>query len=88
MTTYEELFTPNPDNPERETINILGVYTLFHDEFGNWSLLKTDEPDDEPEVLIEGEDIFDLFRTIHQEHLKNHHKYFRGEFKYQDKKPS
>ena len=48
-------------------------------------LLSSDNPLEQPITLIESEDIFDLFRTLSEEHFNNHKKFYNKEFKYQDK---
>ena len=40
---------------------------------------------DHADVLIESEDIFDLFRMLSEEHFNNHKKFYNKEYKYQDK---
>ena len=41
--------------------------------------------DDHADMLIEAEDIFDLFRMLSEEQFTNHKKFYNKEFKYQDK---
>ena len=75
------------------TLNLLAVYQLFHDENGHWTLFKNNlgvdcdkhKDDDHAEMLIEAEDIFDMFRTLSEEQFKNHKKFYNKEYKYQDK---
>ena len=75
------------------TLNLLGVYQLFHDENGHWTLFKNNVGVDcdkhkdanDAEMLIEAEDIFDMFRTLSEEQFTNHKKFYNKEFKYQDK---
>ncbi len=75
------------------TLNLLAVYQLFHDENGHWTLFKNNmgvdcdkhKDDDHAEMLIEAEDIFDMFRTLSEEQFTNHKKFYNKEFKYQDK---
>ena len=75
------------------TLNLLAVYQLFHDENGHWTLFKQNlgidcdkhKDDDHAEILIQGEDIFDLFRMLSEEQFTNHKKFYNKEFKYQDK---
>ena len=77
----------------KSTLSLLGVYQLFHDENGHWSLFKCNmgidcdkhKKDDDAEMLIEAEDIFDLFRTLSEEQFNNHKKHYNKEYKYQDK---
>ena len=77
----------------KPTLNLLAVYQLFHDENGHWSLFKNNmgvdcdkhKDDDHAEMLIEAEDIFDMFRTLSEEQFKNHKKFYNKEYKYQDK---
>ena len=76
-----------------DTLNLLGVYQLFHDENGHWTLFKQNlgidcdkhKDQDHAEKLIEYEDIFDLFRMLSEEQFKNHKKFYNKEYKYQDK---
>ena len=76
----------------KPTLGLLGVYQLFHDENGHWTLFKqnlgidTDKhkDDDHADVLIEAEDIFDLFRMLSEEQFTNHKKFYNKEFKYQE----
>ena len=35
-------------------------------------------------MLIEHEDIYDLFRVLSEEQFKNHRKHYNKEYKYQD----
>ena len=80
MTTLKELTEPNPSNPERETVSIIADYTLFHDEKGYWHLLKSNmgvsKDKDNVEVIGDSEELFDLFRILHQEHTENHKRFF------------
>ena len=77
----------------KDTLGLLGVYQLFHDENGHWCLFKQnlgidcDKHKDEnhADQLIESEDIFDLFRMLSEEQFKNHKKFYNKEYKYQDK---
>ena len=74
------------------TLNLLGVYQLFHDENGHWTLFKQNlgidcdkhKDQDHADTLIEHEDIYDLFRVLSEEQFKNHKKFYNREFKYQD----
>ena len=74
------------------TLNLLAVYQLFHDENGHWTLFKNNlgvdcdkhKDDDHAEMLIEAEDIFDMFRTLSEEQFNNHKKHYNKEYKYQD----
>ena len=76
----------------KSTLSLLGVYQLFHDENGHWSLFKCNmgidcdkhKKDDDAEMLIESEDVFDLFRVLCEEQFKNHKKHYNKEYKYQD----
>ena len=78
---------------EKTTLGLLGVYQLFHDENGHWCLFKQNmgidcdkhKDQDHADVLIESEDIFDLFRMLSEEHFNNHKKFYNKEYKYQDK---
>ena len=80
----------------KSTLSLLAVYQLFHDENGHWSLFKCNmgvdcdkhKKDDDAEMLIEAEDIFDLFRTLSEEQFNNHKKHYNKEYKYQDDEPS
>ena len=75
------------------TLNLLAVYQLFHDENGHWTLFKNNmgvdcdkhKDDDHADMLIESEDIFDLFRMLSEEQFKNHKRFYNKEYKYQDK---
>ena len=75
------------------TLNLLAVYQLFHDENGHWTLFKQNlgidcdkhKEQDNSEVLIQSEDIFDLFRMLSEEQFTNHKKFYNKEYKYQDK---
>ena len=77
----------------KDTLGLIGVYQLLHDENGNWCLIKNNlgidcdkhKDEDHVEVLIRDNDIFDLFRVLSEEHFKNHKKFYNKEFKYQDK---
>ena len=77
----------------KSTLGLLAVYQLFHDENGHWCLFKQNlgidcdkhKDQDHAEKLIEAEDIFDMFRTLSEEHFKNHKKFYNKEYKYQDK---
>jgi len=77
----------------KDTLGLLAVYQLFHDENGHWCLFKQnlgidcDKHKDEnhADQLIESEDIFDLFRMLSEEQFKNHKKFYNKEYKYQDK---
>ena len=77
----------------KSTLSLLGVYQLFHDENGHWSLFKCNmgidcdkhKKDDDAEMLIESEDVFDLFRVLCEEQFNNHKKHYNKEYKYQDK---
>ena len=76
----------------KSTLSLLGVYQLFHDENGHWSLFKCNmgidcdnhKKDDDAEMLIESEDVFDLFRVLCEEQFNNHKKHYNKEYKYQD----
>ena len=81
MTTTKELFEPDPSNLERETVSIIATYTLYHDEKGYWHLLQNDvavakDGSDLSRVVCDSEELFDLFRALHQEHTENHKKFF------------
>ena len=75
------------------TLNLLAVYQLFHDENGHWCLFKNNlgidcdkhKDRDHADMLIEHEDIYDLFRVLSEEQFKNHKKFYNKEYKYQDK---
>ena len=77
----------------KPTLGLLGVYQLFHDENGHWTLFKQNlcidcdkhKDQDHADVLIQSEDIFDLFRMLSEEQFTNHKKFYNKEFKYQDK---
>ena len=77
----------------KPTLGLLGVYQLFHDENGHWTLFKQNlgidcdkhKDQDHAEVLIESEDVFDLFRMLSEEQFTNHKKFYNKEYKYQDK---
>ena len=72
----------------KPTLGLLGVYQLFHDENGHWTLFKQNfgidcdkhKDDDHAEMLIEAEDIFDMFRTLSEEQFTNHKKFFNKLF--------
>ena len=76
----------------KPTLGLLGVYQLFHDENGHWTLFKNNvgigcdkhKDDDHADMLIEAEDIFDMFRTLSEEQFNNHKKHYNKEYKYQD----
>ena len=77
----------------KPTLSLLGVYQLFHDENGHWTLFKQNlgidcdkhKDQDHAEVLIESEDVFDLFRMLSEEQFTNHKRFYNKEYKYQDK---
>ena len=77
----------------KSTLNSLAVYQLFHDENGHWTLFKNNmgvdcdkhKDADPAEMLIEAEDIFDMFRTLSEEHFNIHKKFYNKEYKFQDK---
>ena len=77
----------------KPTLGLLGVYQLFHDENGHWTLFKQNlgidcdkhKNQDDSDILIQSEDIFDLFRMLSEEQFTNHKKFYNKEFKYQDK---
>ena len=56
----------------KSTLGLLAVYQLFHDENGHWTLFKQNlgidcdkhKDDDHAEMLIEAEDIFDMFLSL------------------------
>ena len=76
----------------KSTLSLLAVYQLFHDENGHWSLFKNNlgidcdkhKDKDHTDMLIEHEDIYDLFRVLSEEQFKNHRKHYNKEYKYQD----
>ena len=76
----------------KPTLGLLGVYQLFHDENGHWTLFKQNlgidcdkhKDQDHAEILIQGEDIFDMFRMLSEEQFTNHKKFYNKEFKYQE----
>tara|TARA_R100001129_G_scaffold166748_1_gene133928 strand:+ start:46 stop:360 length:315 start_codon:yes stop_codon:yes gene_type:complete len=76
----------------KSTLSLLAVYQLFHDENGHWSLFKNNlgidcdkhKDQDHTDMLIEHEDIYDLFRVLSEEQFKNHRKHYNKEYKYQD----
>ena len=78
---------------KKPTLGLLGVYQLFHDENGHWTLFKQNlgidcdkhKNQDDSDILIQSEDIFDLFRMLSEEQFTNHKKFYNKEFKYQDK---
>tara|TARA_R100000234_G_scaffold66311_1_gene40532 strand:+ start:1421 stop:1735 length:315 start_codon:yes stop_codon:yes gene_type:complete len=80
----------------KSTLSILAVYQLFHDEDGHWSLFKSNlgidcdkhKAQDHAEMLIEDQDIFDLFRVLSEEQFNNHKKHYNKEYKYQDEEVS
>jgi len=75
-----------------DTLGLLGVYQLFHDENGHWTLFKHNlgidcdkhKDQDHAEKLIQSEDIFDLFRMLSEEQFTNHKKFYNKEYKYQN----
>ena len=77
----------------KSTLGLLGVYQLFHDENGHWTLFKQNlgidcdkhKDQDHAEKLIESEDIFDLFRMLSEEQFTNHKKFYNKEYRYQDR---
>ena len=76
----------------KSTLSLLAVYQLMHDENGHWSLFKNNlgidcdkhKDQDHTDMLIEHEDIYDLFRVLSEEQFKNHRKHYNKEYKYQD----
>ena len=76
----------------KSTLSLLAVYQLFHDENGHWCLFKNNlgvdcdkhKDQDHADMLIEHEDIYDLFRVLSEEQFKNHRKHYNKEYKYQN----
>ena len=61
-------------NQEKITIQILANYMLSQDERGLWHMSKLKSSED-VETICEQVEIFELFKTIHEQHLLNNHEY-------------
>ena len=76
----------------KDTLSLLAVYQLFHDENGHWCLFKHNlgidcdkhKDQDHTEKLIEHEDIYDLFRVLSEEQFNNHKNHYNKKYKYQN----
>ena len=67
----------HPNSPQKSILNRMLVRKILS--------CDKHKDEDHADVLIESEDIFDLFRMLSEEHFNNHKKFYNKEYKYQDK---